>query len=794
LVIQSDRVYFALTILVMGIVLAAAYRFTTFGLMTRAAAETERGAVVSGLTPQRIAAANWIISGVVAAISGILIAPIVPLVPISYTLFIVPALAAALVGQFRSLAAAVLGGLAIGMVQSEATFLQTQHSWLPSSGLPDLLPLVIVLLVLLIRARPLASRGIVLRAALGTAPRPEHPVRAAVVGAAIGTIAILILGSEWRLALTTSLILAVITLSLVVVTGYCGQISFAQLTLAGVAGFLLSPLTERLGIPFPLAPLLATLGAMGVGVVVGLPALRVRGLSLGVVTLTLAVAIESIWFENNNLNGGNSGAAVAPAHLFGLDLGIGSGLAYPRPAFCLLCLVILTSIGLGVAALRRSRLGVSMLAVRANERSAAAAGVDVTRVKLIAFAIGSGIAGLGGALLAYQQTSVSYDSFAALAGLSLFAIAYLAGITSISGAILGGLLGLGGLVFYIADRLSVGSWYSVVTGIVLVAIVIFHPEGLAGWGHRIIDRVHTRAATPDAGGNSTATAMATPLKQASPASSPPPIVGPAVLSVTDLSVRYDNVTAVDSVSFDVLHGEIVGLIGPNGAGKTTLMDALTGYVNYTGSVRLDAAELGLERPHRRARLGLSRTFQALELYDDLTVVENVLVGLSAGGNEATLRATLELVGLDAVAQRPARDLSQGQRQLVSVARALVGRPTVVLLDEPAGGLDSNESMWLGARLRAVRDGGVAVVLVDHDMGLVLSTCDRLIVLDFGRIIADGPPDAVRSDPRVIAAYLGQTHGGANEPVDLVAERRDDPDAAPPATATAAADHSKEALP
>lgn len=220
-----------------------------------------------------------------------------------------------------------------------------------------------------------------------------------------------------------------------------------------------------------------------------------------------------------------------------------------------------------------------------------------------------------------------------------------------------------------------------------------------------------------------------------------------LLTATAVGVRYGPVTAVDDVTFEVREGEIVGLIGPNGAGKTTLMDAISGFVPATGRITLTGSEVGGQPPHRRARAGLGRTFQDIELYDELTVAENVMVGGSDTG-------VLARLGIADLAQVPASDLSQGQRQLVSVARILAGAPRLALLDEPAAGLDSSESRWLGERLRAARDSGVTMLLVDHDMDLVLSICDRIIVLDLGKVIATGTPDDIRNNPAVVGAYLG----------------------------------------
>jgi ABC-type branched-subunit amino acid transport system ATPase component/branched-subunit amino acid ABC-type transport system permease component len=759
--VSADRFWLAGTVVLVALLLWAVSRFTRFGLATRAAAVSEKGAYLSGISPDRLAGINWMIGGAVAGLAGILIAPIVPVVPSAYTLFIVPALAAAILGKFQYLAPAVIGGLATGMLQSEAQYLASKVSWLPQSGVQQLIPLAMILAVLLIRAQPLPTRGALIERNIGRAPRPRSIGLTTVTCMLLSGIALVVTRDVWRGAIVTSLIYAVIALSLVVVTGYGGQISLAQLTSAGVGGFFLGTLTTSWGVPFPLAPIIAALAATMIGVVVGLPALRIRGLPVAVVTLAFAVAVQALWFQNSQFIGGE-GKDIAAASFFGIDLSVGRGAEFPRIQFCLMVLVVLTVVAVSVARLRTSRLGAMMLAVRTNERSAAAAGINVVRTKVSAFAIGSFIAGIGGSLLAYKQGNVTWDTFDVIVGLGLFATVYLAGITSVSGGVLAGFLGVSGVVY-----VAMFQWfefdldvYQVITGLGLILTVIMNPEGIVGPAHTLLTRRRSRRSID-------ASVHRAPIHELDVQEGRAD--GAIVLSVRQVSVRFGGVVAVNDVSFDVREGQIVGVIGPNGAGKTTLLDAVSGFNEYSGEIVLHGAALDPLKPHERARAGLGRTFQGIDLWNDLTVGENIEVGLATSKEtrtaaEADVARVLELLGLTDIRERAAGELSQGERQLVAIARALVGRPSVLLLDEPAGGLDSTESAWLGERLQQIRASGVTIMLIDHDMGLVLNLCDEIQVLNFGSRIAGGTPAAVRHDPAVAVAYLGSLHAEQPEGV------------------------------
>lgn len=479
--VPSDRIWLAVVVTLMTILLAAALRWTRIGLALRAAAESEKGAVLIGLSPDRLAITAWTVGSVVAALFAILVAPVTGLNGAILTLLVVPALAAALLGGLQRLGMTLGAGLAIGILQAEMSWLQTL-AWYPEwarTGVKEGLPFLVIVVVLFVAGDRIPSRGTMLARRLPAAPEARHPGRTALIAgvAAIGVLALLPGG--YRFAMMTSLAMALLALSLVVLTGFVGQVSLAQAAFAGIAGFTLSRLATDLGIGFPTAPILAALAAGAIGLIAGLPALRIRGDHLAIATLAAAMAAEQFLFKNPALVGGMGGNPVPNPTIGGVDLGVRLDGEFPRMAFAVLLVVVLAGAGWAVANLRSSRTGQRMLAVRSNERAAAAVGIDVARTKLTAFVISALIAGLGGAMLGYLRGTLSVESFSVFVSLQLLALAYLGGITTVSGAIVAGMLAPGGLLFVVVDRnIALGQYYLLLSGVGLVVTAILNPEGI----------------------------------------------------------------------------------------------------------------------------------------------------------------------------------------------------------------------------------------------------------------------------------------------------------------------------
>lgn len=477
----SDRLYLAIIVVVVAVLLSVTYRYTRFGMATRAGAENETGAALIGISATSVAARNWMIATALATISGVLITPISSLDPYSYTLFVVPALGAVLIGRFKYFWITAAAGLLLGIIQSELIKLETVWTWLPQQGLTDGVPFLIILITMTLSTRRIGARGDTGALRNPSLGRPTRPVATSVICFVVGLIILLLLHGSLRAAFMASIVTVCMALALVVLTGYVGQVSLAQMSFAGVGAFVLSHLTKDMGVPFPFSLLIAALAVVPLGILIGLPALRVRGVSLAVVTLAAAAAIDALVFSNVGFSGGLGGRSVPSPKIFGLDVGISKGHDYPRVIFGVVLLVIVVFVGYCVARLRTSATGRMLVAVRSNERAASSVGIRVAPVKLYAFGLSSFLTGIGGGLLAYQQGTVSSASFAVQTSLSLLAIAYVGGIGRIAGAVIAGVMfASDGLFVSLLDKtLHIGKYQTIVAGLALAATAILNPDGVA---------------------------------------------------------------------------------------------------------------------------------------------------------------------------------------------------------------------------------------------------------------------------------------------------------------------------
>jgi ABC-type branched-subunit amino acid transport system permease subunit len=420
---------------------------------------------------------------VIAGVAIIAAAPVTGLDPAGTSLLIVPALGAALLGRFEAVWITLFAGLGIGMLQSELFNVQSQGDWLPNIGIQQGVPFVVVLVALVWRGSTLPGRDALSVGRLPPAVAPTHTIAVTAVVALAGVVALVVLDSEWRLAIIISGIAAIIALSIIVLTGLVGQMSLATFALAGTAAFAMIRSAESLGLPFPFAPIAGILAAVVIGTLAGLPAFRVRGLTLAVATLAASIAIEELLFKWSWFTGGATGAEVPDPSLFGIDLGISAvGDEYPQRSFGVLVLVCMFVSMVIVVNLRRRSTGRRWLAVRANERAAEAAGVSAVRAKLTANALASALAGLAGVLIAYERQVISGSSFAALQSLFAMAIAYLAGIATPVAALLAGVLAAGGLLTIALDTISEGSskYQFTVNGLLLIVVAVRFPAGIFG--------------------------------------------------------------------------------------------------------------------------------------------------------------------------------------------------------------------------------------------------------------------------------------------------------------------------
>ncbi|MET7731904.1 branched-chain amino acid ABC transporter permease/ATP-binding protein [Streptomyces sp. NPDC005402] len=754
--VSEDRVWLLGIALAVTAVLHLLYRRTLFGLGTTAVAENEHVAASLGWSPDLVATGNWALGSALAGLTGILIVPVIGLSVTGLTTLLLSALAAALIGRFSSFPVTLAGGLAIGVVQSELTRFGTGVTGLASS-----VPFLFIALVLVARGRALPLRGTFLERlpALGSGRVRPVPLAFAV---AVGLLLVSLSTPLWADAITSTLVLGLIILSIIVVTGYAGQVSLAAYALAGTGAFIAGHAAADWGWPFELALLAGVLGTVPIGLLFALPAVRTRGVNLAIITLGLGTTLEAMVFQNTDLSTttGSDGIAVGKQTLFGISI---SGVDHPQ-RYAAVVLVLFVAATLVVANVRRSRTGRRLIAVRANERAAAALGIDVRAAKLYAFGLSSAVAALAGVLTGFRSTSVVFSDFASFDSITALGLAVIGGAGFLVGPLFGATFAAGTVGARFGDWVLPGlsEWMPLIGGVILVLTLVGNQDGIGKEVGRQAAGV-TRRLFPRGG------AIALPVEE--DAAPGVPRATPLPLHVRDLTVRYGGVVAVDGLTLDVEPGRVVGLIGPNGAGKTSAIDAVTGFTRAeSGSVRLDERDVTRAPVHRRAAAGLSRSFQSLELFEDMTVLDNLYAACDRPGKWAWLTdlvrpgtrplpshvlIAVREFGLQDSLDRPVGDLSYGERRLLAIARAVAASPSVLLLDEPAAGLSDDETRELAHLVRRLaEDWGMGVLLVEHDVDMVMSVCDQVVVLDFGRRICAGTPEEVRRDPAVRAAYLG----------------------------------------
>jgi sulfate-transporting ATPase len=770
--IGEDRLILIGFVLVLALVLWAVYSRSLFGLATSAVSENRRVAAIAGWAPARIELVNYLIAGFLSALAAILLAPIVTLNAAILSVAVLPALAAALVGRFSSFPATVGAALLIGVLQSELSLFQPDiaSAWHVSTasltGLAQAVPLLIILVVAVAsgRARPARGEANVRLPLPGSGHVALVPL---VLAVAVGAV-LVFSAPSYTDALMTTFGIGIIIASVVVVSGYAGQLSLCQYALAGFGAWAAARSASSFDVPFLVALLIGVVAATAIGVLVALPAIRTRGVTLAIVTLALSLVFSALIFDNSSVTGGFEGIVVKAPEILGYQIDP----TYHPQRYAALMLVALVLVGLMVANLRRGSTGRKMIAVRSNERAAAGLGINVVGIKVYAFAVGAGIAGLGGVLIAFQQSNVQFDSFDVFGSILLVQYGVIGGLGWVSGVVGGATAAPGAIVSAITNNLfpnlnNVDAWLVILSGVGVVQLLRQAPDGLASmWAAQA--RRLTRHFTRRSG-------QAAPPTPAAMNSDNPPVElsrRGCGLDVHGISVGFGGVVAVDDVSFEVAPAQVVGLIGPNGAGKTTLIDLITGFTRQdAGRILLDGMDISQWSPERRARAGICRSWQSVELFDELNVRDNLRVAEDTRLRRYFVRdllipdhrtlspfaeSVVDDLGLRAVLDQRPVALPLGTIKLVGIARTIIASPGIVLLDEPAAGLDERERKELGGLIRQMADRhGIAVVVVEHDMTLILNTCDRIVVLDFGQKIADGAAQAVQSDERVIRAYLGE---------------------------------------
>jgi ABC-type branched-subunit amino acid transport system ATPase component/ABC-type branched-subunit amino acid transport system permease subunit len=761
--------------------LAVLLRRTTLGLRIRSSASNPDAARLAGIDAALASRVTWALAGVLAAMTAILTAPskgpgfAAALGPS----LLLRGLAPALIARLRNLPVALAAGVVLGVVEQVVFWNQktTEHI--------DVIVFVVILVATLLlprdRSRRAGAEGwgeidpwppIVAGARRRRGVRHLGLIGIAVL-LAFAAIVPLLVARDRSITLATMVAYVVMGVGLAVVAGLSGQLSLGHVAIGGIAATASIVTVLHTG-NFLLGLAAAVVTGAAVALVVGLPALRLSGPFLAVTTL--AGALAATWLLGRGWMLGEGRRPQKPI-LAGVELS--SARAYYW--FALAIGVIAVGV---VGLLRAGGMRRLLVSVRDGEDVARSFGVRVAHRKLQSYVVSGAVAGLGGALYAHGLSFVTPASFPASASIDLAVMVVIGGVSLLAGPVIGVLFVVGIPAFLPLDNAGLAT-----TKLGLLLVVVYSPSGLA----QVLLPARDRLARLLGGGGAPADASAARGEDADGADVPMlrgglPVadravdrqadrevgIGRTVLEVVDVRKQFGGLVAVADAGFVVRDGEIVGMIGPNGAGKTTLFEVIAGFTPPdAGRVVLDGVDISSTSAAARARLGVVRSFQSSPLFATLTVVETIATALEGGRPTSLLRglagpgaerrrlsearALAERFGLARYADRRIKELSTGTRRICELACMVAMRPRVLLLDEPAAGLAQREVEALVPVLRGLQtELGCALVVIEHDLPMIMSLSDRLIAMEAGEIVADGPPDVVRSHPRVVDAYLGRS--------------------------------------
>lgn len=549
-------------------------------------------------------------------------------------------------------------------------------------------------------------------------------------------------------------VMMLVAIGLNLLTGYAGQVSLGHGALVAVGSYTTALLMIDAHWSFWLAALAGMAVSTLAGLVMALPALRLSTWYFALVTLTFAQVVTDLLVEWRSLTRGFSGLVGIPPPTMGAYM-LGPVEVYLTVAAC----VVLAFVG--VRNLSRSRYGRGMVAARDNPLAATASGVSLLRIKLFAFAVSAALAGLAGAFYAVQKTVITPEDFTADFSIFFLLIIVVGGLGRLWGPV------VGTLVFFLLPEMlgPLQSWRLLIYGVVLLVLMVFAPHGIMGMPVWQRQRRPAVDDTPPAD----AQMQAQPVQRLS-------------LAVQDLHKQFGGVAALQGCALAAEAGSTHALVGPNGSGKTTTLNVISGFIRSdSGAVLIGGTDVSGRAPHRIARLGVGRTFQTPKLLHDLSVLDNVRLGGFASeratafeilfglpraqqdrrDGSAAAMTLLRFVGLADRAGNLAGDLPHGQQRLVEIARAMAGRPSLLLLDEPAAGLSMDELDRLGALIEAIAALGTTVLVVEHHLELIARISRSVTVLDRGRVLAAGTPQQVFSHPEVERAYMGREGTGGS---------------------------------